>query len=78
MIRQPETLGRWQCGGLGDFHVEFAARRTAQHVFERVMFDKGEELATADVLHGIRQTRRTLTTQLVEDFEHDISDYARV
>ncbi len=59
--------------------IEFAARRTAQHVFERVMFEKGPELAaTADVLHGIARTRRTLTAQLVEDFEQDISDYARV
>ena len=32
--------------------IEFAARRTAQLVFERVMFDRGEELtATADGRH---------------------------
>lgn len=63
-----------------------------QHIFERVMFEKGEELAaTADVLHGIAQTRRTLTAQLVENVEQDsragqssrpveqdIGDYARV
>ena len=43
------------------------------------MFEKGDELAvTADVLLTFAQTRRTLTTQLVEDFEQDIGDYARV
>ena len=34
--------------------------------------------ATADVLHGIAETRRTLTAELVADFEQDIKDYARV
>jgi transitional endoplasmic reticulum ATPase len=59
--------------------IEFAARRTAQHVFERVIFEGGEDLAaTADVLHGIAQTRRTLTPELVEEFEQDIKDFARV
>jgi SpoVK/Ycf46/Vps4 family AAA+-type ATPase len=59
--------------------IEFAARRTAQHVFERVMFERGaEEAATADIVHAIGQTRRTLTTELVAEFEQDIQDYARV
>jgi hypothetical protein len=35
-------------------------------------------LATADVLRGIAETRRTLTQQMVADFEQDIVDFARV
>jgi transitional endoplasmic reticulum ATPase len=59
--------------------IEFAARRTAQHVFERVMFERGaEEATTADLVHAIGQTRRTLTPGLVAEFEQDIQDYARV
>jgi len=59
--------------------IEFAARRTAQLVFERVMFEHGEELTTtADVLRGIAQTRRTLTPEMVAQFEQDIQDYARL
>jgi transitional endoplasmic reticulum ATPase len=59
--------------------IEFAARRTAQLVFERVMFDHGEELTTtADVLAGIAQTRRTLTEDMTAEFEQDIQDYARL
>jgi ribosomal protein S18 acetylase RimI-like enzyme len=59
--------------------IEFAARRTAQLVFERVMFDRGEELTTtADVLAGIAQTRRTLTEEMSAQFEQDIQDYARL
>jgi transitional endoplasmic reticulum ATPase len=59
--------------------IEFAARRTAQLVFERVMFERGaEQAATADIMHAISQTRRTLTSDLVNDFEQDIKYYARV
>jgi transitional endoplasmic reticulum ATPase len=59
--------------------IEFAARRTAQLVFERVMFEHGEELTTTtDVLRGIGQTRRTLTEEMVAQFEQDIKDYARL
>ena len=59
--------------------IEFAARRTAQLVLERVMFDRGEEVtSTADVLRGITQTRRTLTEEMVAGFEQDIQDYARL
>jgi transitional endoplasmic reticulum ATPase len=59
--------------------IEFAARRTAQLAFERVLFEHGdEELTTGDLLRGIGQTRRTLTTELVSEFEQDIHDYARV
>jgi transitional endoplasmic reticulum ATPase len=59
--------------------IEFAARRTAQLVFERVMFSRGDELtSTADVLRGIAETRRTLTEEMVTQFEQDIKDYARL
>jgi transitional endoplasmic reticulum ATPase len=59
--------------------VEFAARRTAQHLFERVMFERGvEEATTADLVHAISQTRRTLTSGLVAEFVQEIQDYARV
>ncbi|HEY2753622.1 hypothetical protein, partial [Phenylobacterium sp.] len=59
--------------------IEFAARRTAQLAFERVLFERGEqEVATGDVLLAVGQTRRTLTSELVTDFEQDIQDYARV
>jgi transitional endoplasmic reticulum ATPase len=58
--------------------IEFAARRTAQLVFERVLFRHSDELAeTADVLRGIAETRRTLTPQMVAEFEQDITDFAR-
>jgi transitional endoplasmic reticulum ATPase len=59
--------------------IEFAARRTAQLVFERVMFEHGQDLTTTtDVLRGIAQTRRTLTEEMVAQFEQDIKDYARL
>ena len=59
--------------------IEFAARRTAQLAFERVMFEGGEqEVTTGDIRHAIGKTRRTLTPELVAEFEQDIEDYARV
>jgi transitional endoplasmic reticulum ATPase len=57
--------------------IEFATRRTAQLAFERVLFEHGtEEVTTGDILHAIGQTRRTLTPELVAEFEQDIQDYA--
>lgn len=59
--------------------IEFAARRTAQLAFERVMFERGEEeVTTDDILHAVGETRRTLTPELVAEFEQDIEDYARM
>jgi transitional endoplasmic reticulum ATPase len=59
--------------------IEFAARRTSQLVFERVLFERGDEaVSTSDVLHAIGQTRRTLTPEMVAEFEQDIEDYARL
>jgi SpoVK/Ycf46/Vps4 family AAA+-type ATPase len=59
--------------------IEFAARRTAQLAFERVLFEHGEaQVTTGDVLRAVGQTRRTLTPELVAEFEQDIEAYARV
>jgi len=59
--------------------IEFAARRTSQLVFERVLFESGdEEVGTDDILHAIGQTRRTLTAEVVAEFEQDIENYARL
>jgi transitional endoplasmic reticulum ATPase len=59
--------------------IEFAARRTAQLAFERVLFDHGEEqVTTGDALRAVGQSRRTLTPELVAEFEQDIQAYARV
>jgi len=59
--------------------IEFAACRTAQLAFERVMFEHGEEeVTTDDILHAIGRTRRTLTPELVAEFGQDTDDYARV
>jgi transitional endoplasmic reticulum ATPase len=59
--------------------IEFAARRTAQLAFERVLFERGEEQVTmADIGQAIGKTRHTLTPELVAEFEQDIKDYARV
>ena len=59
--------------------IEFAARRTSQLVFERVLFERGaEEVGTDDIVHAIGQTRRTLTPEMVAEFEQDIKDYARL
>ncbi len=38
----------------------------------------GTGWAAADVLRGIAQTRRTLTPEMVAEFEQDIQDYARL
>ncbi len=59
--------------------IEFAARRAAQLVFERVLIEEGNDVTTtADVLLGIAQTRRTLTEEMTAQFEHDIQNYARL
>jgi SpoVK/Ycf46/Vps4 family AAA+-type ATPase len=59
--------------------IEFAARRTAQAVFEEALLENGSELATTQlVLHCIHDTRPTLSPQIIEEFQQDIKDYARV
>ena len=59
--------------------IEFAARRAAQLVFERsVAGDKQAVATTAEVLDCIATTRPTLTPRMIEDFEADIDEYARL
>ena len=59
--------------------IEFAARRTAQAVFERAVLEHHEPRAgTDDLLRAVADTRPTLTRHMVDDFEQDIVDYARL
>jgi transitional endoplasmic reticulum ATPase len=59
--------------------IEFAARRAAQLVFERSVAGQADALATtADVLECIASTRPTLTGPMIEEFEADIEEYARL
>lgn len=59
--------------------IEFAARRTAQAVFEEALLKEGPESATTElILTCIHDTRPTLNTRIVEEFQQDIDDYARV
>lgn len=59
--------------------IEFAARRTAQLLFERLALTEGMDSATtADLLGAIADTRPTLTAQIVAEFEQDIANYARL
>jgi GNAT superfamily N-acetyltransferase len=59
--------------------IEFAARRTAQAVFEEALLERGAESATTElVLSCINDTRPTLSTRIIEEFQQDIDDYARV
>jgi transitional endoplasmic reticulum ATPase len=59
--------------------IGVAGRRTASLVFERVMFERGQQqVATGDIVDAIGRTRRTLTPDLVAEFEQDITGCARV
>jgi SpoVK/Ycf46/Vps4 family AAA+-type ATPase len=59
--------------------IEFAARRTAQAVFEEALLEKGAESATTElILSCIHETRPTLSARIIEEFQQDIDDYARV
>ncbi|MGH9298818.1 MAG: ATP-binding protein, partial [Acidimicrobiales bacterium] len=59
--------------------IEFAARRTAQVVFEHsIAGNTGAEASTETVLECIALTRPTLTPHMIEEFEADINDHARV
>lgn len=76
-LEMDTVVGRSQLFTPAD--IEFAARRTAQLVFERVMLEGGDDVVgTADVLRAITETRRTLTKEIVGEFEQDIEDYARL
>lgn len=58
--------------------IEFAARKAAQSAFEREVFGgSGAKAATDDFLDAIRQTRPTLSREMIEVFEGDVERFAR-
>jgi AAA+ superfamily predicted ATPase len=58
--------------------IEFAARKAAQHAFEREHFDGTAQRATeADFLAAIRGTRPSLTREILQGFERDVDQFAR-
>jgi transitional endoplasmic reticulum ATPase len=58
--------------------IEFAARKAAQRAFEREHFESVPHRATtADFLATIRDTRPTLTAEMVASFEDDRLRFAR-
>ncbi|CAN5568988.1 hypothetical protein BH20ACT15_BH20ACT15_01860 [soil metagenome] len=58
--------------------IEFAARKAAQHAFEREHFEsEGARAGTKDFLAAISQTRSTLSDEMVETFDKDTERYAR-
>ncbi len=72
-----EIVGRSEM--LTPADIEFAARRAAQIVFERsVAGEVGASATTEEVLESIRATRPTLTSRMIEEFEADIEQYARL
>ena len=59
--------------------IEFAARHAIQTVFERVLFTGGEKrVTTADLVRAVSNTRPTLTSGSIADFDEDIDAYARL
>jgi GNAT superfamily N-acetyltransferase len=59
--------------------IEFAARRTAQEVFEGAVLDSGPEVVTTEaILHAIERTRPTLSSHICECFDEDIAEFARL
>jgi AAA+ superfamily predicted ATPase len=58
--------------------IEFAARKAAQHAFEREHFaGAGSRATTEDFLDAIRATKPSLTPEIVSDFEIDTQRFAR-
>jgi transitional endoplasmic reticulum ATPase len=58
--------------------IEFAARKAAQSAFEREVFEgSGARAGTDDFLDAIRQTKPTLTPEVIEVFEADVEQFAR-
>jgi transitional endoplasmic reticulum ATPase len=58
--------------------IEFAARKAAQHAFEREHFGgTGSRATTEDFLVAIRATKPSLTPEIVTDFETDTQRFAR-
>ena len=58
--------------------IEFAARKAAQHAFEREHFQGATHRATEeDFLTSIRSTRPSLTEEILRAFEQDVERFAR-
>ena len=58
--------------------IEFAARKAAQHAFEREHFEGATHRATEDdFLSSIRSTRPSLTQEILRAFEQDVEKFAR-
>ncbi len=58
--------------------IEFAARKAAQSAFEREHFEgDGKQAVTEDFLQAIRETRPTLSADVVEAFKTDTERFAR-
>ncbi len=58
--------------------IEFAARKAAQGAFEREHFQgPGKRAVMEDFLGAIKETRPTLSAELVEEFNADTESFAR-
>jgi transitional endoplasmic reticulum ATPase len=58
--------------------IEFAARKAAQHAFEREHFEGATHRATQDdLLAAIRQTRPSLSEEILDAFAEDVEQFAR-
>jgi len=58
--------------------IEFAARKAAQHAFEREHFEGTQHRArTDDFLAAIAETRPTLTAEIVSSFDEETRQFAR-
>jgi transitional endoplasmic reticulum ATPase len=58
--------------------IEFAARKAAQHAFEREYFEGATHRATEeDFLAAIQSTRPSLSVEILRAFEDDVGRFAR-
>ena len=58
--------------------IEFAARKAAQHAFEREHFESATHRATQDdFLAAIRSTRPSLSEEILNAFDEDVGRFAR-
>jgi GNAT superfamily N-acetyltransferase len=61
--------------------IEFAARKGSQRALETVVYEDGareDGPTTEDYLAALRETRPTLTTAIVDEFDQDIATIARL
>lgn len=58
--------------------IEFAARKAAQHAFEREHFERTPQRATTkDFLEAVENTRPTLSADMVRAFAENVATFAR-